>query len=215
METITNIPIFYDAEFTGLHKNTTPISIGLTTNEGCYFYAEFTDYDQAQVDDWIRDNVISNLIFNDNEDDRYVYKETFFNHGVYLPIYNIEIKAETEVIKLELLKWLEAISNNEDNKKLQFCADCYAYDWVILNDLIGTNGSALKVPSYINYIPIDLSTALFMKWIDPDISREEFIGDSGVKTILESNPFSKWKSVNPKHNCLWDAYVCKMCFHEL
>lgn len=214
METITNIPIFYDAEFTGLHKNTTPISIGLTTNEGCYFYAEFTDYDQTQVDDWIRDNVISNLIFND-EDGRYVYKETFFNRGVYLPTYNIEIKAETEVIKLELLKWLEAISNNEDNKKLQFCADCYAYDWVILNDLIGTNGSALEVPPYINYIPIDLSTALFMKWIDPDISREEFIGDSGVKIILESNPFSKWKSVNPKHNCLWDAYVCKMCFHEL
>ena len=50
--------IFFDCEFTGLHKNTTLISIGLISDCGKTFYAEFTDY---QVDDWIRDNVISKL----------------------------------------------------------------------------------------------------------------------------------------------------------
>ena len=58
------LPIYYDAEFTGLHKNTTFISIGLVTEKGSYFYAEFNDYDESQVDDWIQKHVINNLQFN-------------------------------------------------------------------------------------------------------------------------------------------------------
>ena len=53
--------IYFDTEFTGLHKNTTLISIGLVSHDGREFYAELTDYDQSQVDDWLRENVISNL----------------------------------------------------------------------------------------------------------------------------------------------------------
>ena len=55
---LTMIPIlkkiFFDCEFTGLHKNTTLISIGLISDCGKTFYAEFTDYDKGQVDDWIK-----------------------------------------------------------------------------------------------------------------------------------------------------------------
>jgi hypothetical protein len=51
--------IFFDTEFTGLHKNTTLISIGLVAETGESFYAEFTDYDKSQVNDWIKENVIS------------------------------------------------------------------------------------------------------------------------------------------------------------
>ena len=35
--------IFFDTEFTGLHKNTTLISIGLVAENGKKFYAEFND----------------------------------------------------------------------------------------------------------------------------------------------------------------------------
>ena len=55
--------VFFDTEFTGLHQNTTLISIGLITQDEKTFYAEFTDYDKNQVDTWIQENVISNLIF--------------------------------------------------------------------------------------------------------------------------------------------------------
>jgi len=42
--------IFFDTEFTGLHQNTTLISIGLVTEQEHSFYAEFDDYDKSQVD---------------------------------------------------------------------------------------------------------------------------------------------------------------------
>lgn len=50
--------VFFDTEFTGLHKNTTLISLGCVDENGRTFYAEFTDYDKSQVDDWINENVI-------------------------------------------------------------------------------------------------------------------------------------------------------------
>ena len=53
--------IFFDTEFTGLHQKTTLISIGLISEDGSTFYAEFTDYDKSQIDDWIEKNVIANL----------------------------------------------------------------------------------------------------------------------------------------------------------
>ena len=60
--------IFFDTEFTGLHKNTTLISLGCVDEEGRTFYAEFTDYEKQQVDCWINENVIKNLIQGDYEE---------------------------------------------------------------------------------------------------------------------------------------------------
>ena len=42
--------LFLDTEFTGLHKDTTLISLALVDKQNRYFYAEFTDYDKYQVD---------------------------------------------------------------------------------------------------------------------------------------------------------------------
>ncbi len=53
--------VFLDTEFTGLHAKTTLISIGLIAENGMTFYAELNDYDESQIDDWLEDNVISNL----------------------------------------------------------------------------------------------------------------------------------------------------------
>lgn len=46
--------LFFDFEFTGLRQNTTPISLGVYAENGHTFYAEFTDYDKDQIDDWLR-----------------------------------------------------------------------------------------------------------------------------------------------------------------
>lgn len=53
--------LYFDTEFTGLHKNTTLISIGIIADDGKEFYGEFTDYDESLLDDWIKKNVIANL----------------------------------------------------------------------------------------------------------------------------------------------------------
>lgn len=53
--------VFLDTEFTGLHQNTTLISLGMVTEHNESFYAEFTDYDKIQVDEWVQEHVIDNL----------------------------------------------------------------------------------------------------------------------------------------------------------
>ena len=55
--------IFFDTEFTGLHKDTTLISLGAISEDGQTFYAEFTDYDKSQVDGWIHDHIIKSTKF--------------------------------------------------------------------------------------------------------------------------------------------------------
>ena len=52
--------LFFDTEFTGLHKNTTLVSIGIIAENGMTFYAEFTDYDKEKIDEWLEKNVIQN-----------------------------------------------------------------------------------------------------------------------------------------------------------
>lgn len=47
--------VFFDTEFTGLHQHTTLVSIGMVAEDGRNFYAELTDFDQTQANDWIRD----------------------------------------------------------------------------------------------------------------------------------------------------------------
>ena len=58
--------IFFDTEFTGLHQNTTLVSIGLVSDEGERFYAELTDFDDSQCDEWITKNVLNHLIVSGN-----------------------------------------------------------------------------------------------------------------------------------------------------
>jgi len=53
--------IYFDTEFTGLHKDTTLISIGMIDEDGREYYAELCDYDREQCDEWIEENVLNNL----------------------------------------------------------------------------------------------------------------------------------------------------------
>ena len=69
--------IFFDTEFTGLHKNTELISIGLIAENGNMFYGEITNYDKSQVDNWIQENVINNLKHNGN----HIIEETKESYG--------------------------------------------------------------------------------------------------------------------------------------
>ena len=83
-----------------------------------------------------------------------------------------------------------------------------------MNDLLCADGNALNMPEYASYIPMDLSTALQLNGIDPDITREEFVGSKAVSDLKNTEPFSRWGE-DMKHNCLWDAAVCKMRFDNI
>ncbi len=92
-------------------------------------------------------------------------------------------------LKEQLSEWFDKFED------IEMWSDCLAYDWVLFNNIFGT---AFDIPKNIYYIPFDICTLFKMKWIDPDINREEF---SGIE----------WK----KHNALHDARVIKWCYDKL
>ena len=154
--------IFFDSEFTGLHKGTTLISLGMASDCGKQFYAEFTDYDNSQVDDWITDNVINNLHLN--------------SQGVFSDDVSTNVKGDTTVIKNALIEWITQFAN------IEMWSDCLSFDWVLLNDLIANYSDGYpNLPSGIGYIPFDICTVFKLKGVDPDISREDFSGIYGDK----------------------------------
>jgi hypothetical protein len=147
--------IFFDCEFTGLHQNTTLISIGFISECGKTFYAEFNDYDGSQIDEWLRTNVIDNLQYNGIFQKLEKTKES------------VSYKSTTENIKVMLTEWLEQF------KEVEIWSDCLSYDWVLFNQIFG---HAFNIPKNVYYIPFDICTLFYAKGIDPDISREEFSG---------------------------------------
>ena len=180
--------IFLDTEFTGLHKNTTLISIGLVSECGKTFYAEFNDYNYAQVDDWIEDNVLNNLLYK----------------GIYQILegtkQNVSYKSGKPNIKEKLEEWLAQF------KEVEIWSDCLAYDWVLFCDIFG---NAFNIPENIYYIPFDICTSFKELGIDPNIGREEFVDHN-----IQLDTFEHLVAVI-KHNALWDAYVIRECYNNL
>lgn len=190
--------IFMDTEFTGLHQGTTLISIGLVSEDGRTFYAEFTDYDKSQCDEWIKNNVINNLKFERLPGYVPICREDFayscwrFKPNVPITdMWNLEMSGNTELIKEELTKWIDQFDS------VEIWSDCLAYDWVLFCNIWG---HAFNVPQVVYYIPFDICTLFKIKSVDPDISREEF---------------SSMVDGQKKHNSLWDAMVIKECYNKL
>jgi len=159
--------IFFDTEFTGLHQATTLLSIGLISEHGDTFYAEFNDADYSQVDQWLSDNVISNLKFNGVEEH---YDDS--DPGA------IVIKDNTQIIKEKLTEWLSRFNT------IEIWSDCLSYDWVLFNSIFG---DAFSIPEQILYIPFDICTLFKIKGIDPDISREDFAGEIETEVSFEKH----------------------------
>lgn len=178
--------IFFDSEFTGLHKNTSLISIGLIADTGQKFYAEITDYDKSQVNDWLQANVIDNLWIKDGrfswDYPDYYYCGDFKN------------------IREKLKKWLEQFES------IEWVSDVCHYDFVLLIDLV--YGHALNMPygkhnAACHDINQDIARYYDISEIEAfDKSREEILEEHGVS--IEGN----------KHNALYDAEVIK-CLYEI
>lgn len=151
---MTRTKIFFDTEFTGLHQNTTLISIALVAETGETFYAELTDYDHSQIDNWLAENVIANLKLKGLTYDTQAYSS---NELIY--------KGDKKSLAALLHTWLSQF------EAVEMWSDCLAYDWVLFCQLFG---GALSIPKNVYYIPFDICTMFLLKGIDPDINREQF-----------------------------------------
>ena len=127
--------IFYDAEFTGLHQSTTLISIALCADDGREFYAEFSDFDRAQCDDWITDNVLSLTRWANQPD----AKPHISQEGDLSLCFG-----DSAFVKNALLDWLSVYDS------IEIWADCLAWDWVLFCELFG---GAFGLPKQIFYMP--------------------------------------------------------------
>lgn len=197
--------IFFDTEFTGLHKDGTLISIGLIADSGETFYGELNDYDKSQVDEWIRCNIIDRLEFDVPPSDQEEY-------WCWDKSNNVKMRGNKQEVNRYLSDWFQALLGGPmswvayegtkspkliENPLIEMWGDCLSYDWVLFNDLWG---SAFDIPKCVYYIPFDICTYFKLKGIDPDIHREEYIeNDNSIQ----------------KHNALHDAKAIKACYEKL
>jgi len=197
--------VFFDTEFTGLHQNTSLISIGLVSDCGKTFYAELNDYDQSQINEWLQENVINNLLMpkpREGEGEYFLanrHNDNPIGNDLYNS-YSVKLRCDKKQLKFELERWFFQFEN------VEIWSDCLAYDWVLFNEIFG---HAFNIPKNIYYIPFDICTLFKIKGIDPDISREKFAGN-----MIEVSTSEHWGG-SPKHNALWDAYVIRECYKKL
>lgn len=185
--------LFFDTEFTGLHKDTTLISIGIVDKNGTSFYAELTDYDKDQVNTWIKENVIDKLLFNDKEPGGRVEPVLFCRKSMMC-------KGSKKQVREWLLSWLKQYRN------VEFVSDVCHYDMVLLIDLL--SGSALDLPSNVSPACYDINQdiANFEKVSMKeafDISRKELLNKFG------------YKASTVYHNALEDAKEIEKIYNGL
>jgi len=178
--------IFFDTEFTGLTKDTTLISIGCVSENLKKFYAEFTDYNKSQCSDWIKVNVLNNLILTKNKRDNY--------QGCNA----VTVLGNTKKVVDAFKEWLDQF------EAIQFVSDVSHYDFVLLADLFG---GALELPSNISPVCHDISQDIAKHLNISDakafnVNREEFAGFFDTLKHL-------------KHNALFDAEVIKQCYTKM
>lgn len=188
--------LFFDMEFTGLHKNTTPISLGIVSEDGKKFYAEFKDYDVNQCDEWIKENVIKNL------------KLAGMGVGASDTDENPPLRivmGDKRYICQEIDEWICQFNT------IQFVSDVCHYDFVLLIDLLTNGGTALDLPENISAVCHDLNMDIARHFHVSDaeafdMSREQVMKDiCGQKDIVAGD----------KHNSLYDAEVIRAIYKEI
>ena len=189
--------IFFDTEFTGLHKDTTLISIGLVDENDRTFYAEFSDYDESQCDEWIHENVINHLKWSKEGP-----IENFINKSIDFK--NTEVYGSKEYIRDCLGVWLSAYDS------VELVSDVCHYDMVLFIDIFG---GAFDIPKNVNPachgINQDIAEYFYISEREAfDKSRENIIDDWNFENRYIPS-FKKIIIDGDKHNALYDARVIK------
>jgi hypothetical protein len=158
---------FIDLEFTGLHQNTTSISIGLVDENDATLYCEFSDYNRDQVDEWIQTNVVDNLLLGGLNFEQFGWVADQLGGTV---VYGNK-KNIADAVKRWLAKY----------DVVEMWGDCVSYDWVVFCELFG---GARNIPKNVYYLPFDIVNLFKDRGLDPDINREEYVGvDSALKHV--------------------------------
>lgn len=179
--------IFFDTEFTGLHKNTTLISIGCIDETGRTFYAEFSDYDVTQCDDWIKENVIKHL--------------KYANTPPPTPITKIEgdsweVYGDKHYIRDVLRNWLS------EYYSVELVSDVCHYDMVLFIDIFG---GAFDIPANVNAACHDINQDIARYFSIPENEAFDKCREDIINVRIDGD----------KHNSLYDAKVIAAIYNQI
>jgi len=210
--------VFFDTEFTGLHKDTTLISIGLVAENGKQFYAEFTDYDREQCSEWIADNVIRHLLIRPTVTEKGIEedKKCGWTFDDIPPTHTENSPLIFQKTKVENDKWLVNGDKAYIGKKLkewfsqfdevQSVSDVCHYDMVLLIDLFGC---AFDLPENVSAVCHDINQDIARHY---GISGKEAFDKSREEIVKE---LCGEEIRGDKHNALYDAEVIKAIYEEI
>lgn len=183
--------LYFDTEFTGLHKRTTLISIGIVSESGEKFYAENSNYKESQCGDWIRENVLKHTILGGN--DKLTERLGADEHTTVV----LGSKAD---IRYELKEWLKQFDS------VQFVSDVCHYDMALLIDIFG---EAFNLPKNVSAVCHDINQDIVRHYGISD--REAF--DKNREDIVSE--LCRSFIAGDKHNALYDAEVIKAIYEEV
>lgn len=227
--------LFFDTEFTGLHKDTNLISIGIVSEDGKKFYAEFCDYDRTKCDDWILENVISNLYLSEpmfeEEAQEFVRVNSTRSRKAWIPYERPKSVFITtnkkEHINEKICLIFNAVEDENGNRNVfgdkewivlhlkewlsqfdsvQFVSDVCHYDFVLLIDIFGT---AFDLPENVCASCHDINQDIAKHY---GISEREAFDKSREEIVME---LCGHEVEGKKHNALYDAEVIKAIYEEI
>jgi len=173
-----------------MHQHTTPMSLGMISYDGLHkFYVEFTDFDQNQLDDWLKENVIDNFTLG------HMAKNSFEQQGN-----SFFFKGDTDWVvnhKFGMKRWLKSFDT-----KIVCCSAGNSYDWILLRSLLHLKYKE-DLPNYLDGWPFDIIS----------IFRWEGFSPNGSDVFKEN--FLKQKKISSRHNALFDANVIREMYIKL
>lgn len=147
--------VFIDTEFTGEHAATTLVSIGIVGLDGRELYQAYNDYDESQVTEWLRENVLSLI----NPGDTRSAPQAFSEFKAFLDDYAgaDRLYVVSAGLAQDLVLFLELFKHGRDG----------AGQFHSLHDL----------PDYLSHFAfIDLNTLFRTAGVSPPADREAFAG---------------------------------------
>jgi len=118
---------FFDTEFIASRGSLELISIGIVSELGHRFYAECSEYDVANFEQWHYENIMPSLEFVDQEESDITIKESnvLKAYGTY------------RYIGQQLLSWINNIQYGLPGSPLEFWGWFSSTDWVLFCWLFG------------------------------------------------------------------------------
>lgn len=204
---------WFDTEFTGLHRDTTLISLGCVSEGNKMFYAEFCDFDKGQTNQWIVDNVFANTM-RITAHGKFVKKKPLLEDSVKNHRGSVVCFGDRPYVRERFLDWLQR-EGATIYSPAEFISDVCHYDMMLLIDLLANGKTAFDIPKWISPQCYDINQDIAWKYNISnheafDMNRESIAKDL-VPDIYESIDFPE----EMKHNSLWDAELIQAIYKSI